>query len=77
MIYSIVIGTNETYLVNPKVVLWKDCCYATLKIGKFEFSLDPYQYQTVLDLLEQNIRIRANLDSEILSISNYIHTVEG
>lgn len=77
MIYSIVIGMDETHLINPKIVLWKNCCYATLKIGKFEFSLDPYQYQTALELLEQNIRIRANLDFEILSISNYIHTVEG
>lgn len=52
MIYSIVIGMDETTLVNPKVVLWKNLCYATLKIGKFEFSLDTYQYQTALDLYD-------------------------
>ena len=78
MIYNIVIEDDEYYLVNPKVILWHDYSTAELKIGKFVFTLtSEKQFQEVLRLLGQGMKIRATDELKIKSIGNYIHTVEG
>lgn len=77
MIYNIIIEDDEFYLVNPKVVLWHDYSTAELKIGRFTFTLrSEEEFQRILKLLGQGMKIKATDELKIVTIGNYIHTVE-